>query len=108
MLKWWRVDARGGRCSRPSHPDSLFSLLANKLWESSMEGMPVKIPSSRPIIDQNNHPGSWLCEISHPLICPISIISQIVAYLRCEDLFQAGRATVPFNSYRSLPHEPTT
>lgn len=37
-------------------PRLLFSLLVNKLWENSMEGMPVKIPSSRPIIDQNNQP----------------------------------------------------
>lgn len=87
-------------------PRLLILALVNKLWQSSMEGMPVKIPSSRPIIDQNNHPGSWLCEISHPLVCPISRICKVVAYLRREDLSRAGQATVPFNSYRPSPTSP--
>lgn len=89
----------GGRLFSSSHPKTPFSLLVNKLWESSMEGMPVKFPSSRPIIDQNNRPWALLCmvrEISHPLVSDFPV-------QRYEDLFQAA---VPFNSYRHSPTSP--
>lgn len=73
----WKVvegGARGGGGVLILPTRLLILALVNKLWKSSMEGMPVKTPSSKPIIDQNNHPGSWLCEISHPLVCRISRI----------------------------------